>query len=142
MSNSDLWGAINGSLTDCGSYACLSKDTSAASYMYITTRFTTNLETSRTTPTLTVIWRESGSGSGGQIRLRARYNKVNQDGTNGTLTYIWGDYCTDTHADGTWETCSYTFDLGLFTVQDIRFYIYDYSGTINVDDVRAADGPG
>jgi hypothetical protein len=146
------WGTYQGNLLDDIGYMVETIDSGASySYMYMTTRFTTDGRPGRQHPTLKLEWRQN-NGSGGDIRLRIRWNAVLSlavcdQATNPscatTPSYQWGRTCSDTHSGDIWEECQFEFDLGDFTVQDIRAYIYNYTGRrIHVRSIKLFDeGP-
>lgn len=152
----DFWGSFQGNVLDGGSYLILTKNSGLPagedySYMFMTTRFSTDGRTDRQTPTLAITWRETNGQSSGpndRVRLRIRWNSVLSYADGGvnrgggtTPSYIWGDMCYDTHQDGTWEQCQTTFNIGDFKVQDIRVFIYNSTdGRIQLNKINLNDG--
>lgn len=152
----DFWGSFQGNVLNGGSYLILTKNSGLPqgedySYMFMTTRFSTDGRMDRQTPTLAITWRETNGQSSGpndRVRLRIRWNSVLAYGQGGvnqgggtTPSYIWGDMCYDTHQDGTWEQCQTTFNIGDFEVQDIRVFIYNSTdGRIQLNKINLNDG--
>jgi hypothetical protein len=146
----EFWGNYQGSvLEDPGGYLVLTKNSglpagSDYSYMFMTTRITTDSRPSRETPTFTVKWRETNGQSTGpndRLRLRIRWSQVFRDGTTSAESFTWGDTCFDTHADATWETCRTTFQIGDNNVQDMRIFIYNSTtGRVQLDSIDLVDG--
>jgi hypothetical protein len=136
------WGKANGSLTDCGSYLCLSKNVNTTySYMYKTQRVTVNSDASRDHAVMKFDFKGSTYSTGMQVRPVVRSIKVLTSGANsGSWLYSYGAYCTDT-TGSSWQTCtSSPLSLRSEEVDDIRLYIRNYSkgliygGTVLIDN--------
>jgi len=147
----DFWGTYQGNVQSESGYLILTKDPGVPdddySYMYMTTRFSTDGRAPRQTPTLTVKWRKTSGqsqGNGDRLRLRIAWRPVYsyaQGGGFGSFAYTYADPCYDTHSGDNWETCTWTFDAGDQTVQDIRAYIYNSTvGRVQLQDIDFQDG--
>jgi hypothetical protein len=148
----DYWGEFQGNVIGEGAYLELTKDANLPpgddySYMYMTTRFSTDGRPPRQTPKLSIRWRETNgqsSGSNDRVRLRIAWRPVFSNASGGGVgnwAFDWGAMCYDEHAGDQWENCQTTFTVGDYEVQDIRAHIYNSTnGRIQIEDIDFQDG--
>lgn len=114
----------------------------------MSTRFTTDRRAVRQTPTFTIVWRKASGESNGStdyvhlfVDWRTVASRVDGGGVGNWNIGSANNSCLDTHADGTWETCTRQFNLGDTRVQDVRVYVLNSTvGKIHLNQISLKDG--
>ena len=132
------------SIIDEGSYIRFTKSAGTyASSIWKRVMFTTDNRQERETPTIEIKWREISGSNGGHVQLRFYFDPSAPNGASdiySPVSYV-SDWCYDTNADQTWETCTVTMPWAQsWEVQGMYVEIINATDAgLHVDDVTVVD---